>query len=1404
MKHYLRYRSIKKYSAVLLLFLWLKGINAIDAANPKKQTTTREQVIQKEKIAQKKHVPLTFRQLSTFDGLPTNEVQKVYQDKDGFIWLATRYGLCKYDGYEINIFTRQLDNPNSLSNNNILCLAEDHNHHLWIGTQDGLNVLDKKTGNIQRVPVPGIPNPIVACILVTSNNEIWLGLDEGLFKYSLESNEFIYLNRNNSNGILSDSPVKSLLEDSYGDIWIGTWSKGLFRYDSKKQTFVAYPQMNERNSAHVIYEDSKKNIWVGTWDAGLHLLKNPRDPEKVSWQTFRNNPADSLSLSDNIVYDICEDVNTGTLWIGTRSGLSILQDESHGRFINYKSTKSFYRIPSDEINSIMRDHENNLWIGSIGGGVFITHTEKMPFNTFTVDIPQVPSSAVRSLLVDHDNNIWIGIGTYGLVQYRRKSGTYHHQSQIPELKTMGYATIYDILQRKNGEILFASYGNGLYSYRKGEPCRQFTYANSSFIKEDRIISLYEDSLANCWIGTQTGLGVLLPDGNGFTFNDLIVGDKNLSQCYVKDIIEDQNHNIWLATINYGLIRLSGDFASMQHITCKNYCFEKQNISTNSVLCLHLDKFNRLWAGTENGGLFLYDKKTDSFIEKNPPHNILGDMVGSIEEDSEGNLWLGTNKGLIKLSFNTNADLDSFRIYTTIDGLQDNFFIPKSSFNHDGELFFGGYKGFIAFTPEEIKHTVVESPFFVTDIKIFNRSVAGMQKKERKKILTQMPPYTQQLTIPHKYNNFSIEFASLSYRNPEFTRYAYKLEGFDKNWQYTDSKRHFAYYNNLSPGNYTFLLKATSQNGIWNNEIQRIAVHVLPPFWLTWWAFTLYFIITLTIAYLIYLNMRNRIRLKNQLQLKQLEQEKAEELNQTKLQFFTNITHEFLTPLTIISASVDELKMTTPRTDDIFTVITQNITRLMRLFQQILEFRKAESGNLKLRVLYGNLSDFVRTKTESFRPLIKKKKLHLSVVSDPDNISGYFDPDKIDKILYNLLSNAAKYTPEDGFIQVNLSHKSNNRDYVLLSVKDNGCGISAEDQKNLFTRFYEGDYRRFNTTGTGIGLSLTKDLANLHYGDIHVESEPGKGCTFHVSFPIEKSYFNSYEIEKEAAVVDENIAKNPSNTINVDKNAQSKNKLQAPTLLVVEDNEELLQLMVRLLSKEYNILTAENGKEAIVIIENEPVELIISDIIMPEMDGIELCRFVKNTIEYSHIPIILLTAKNKEEDKAEAYESGADDFISKPFNLSVLYARIKNLLKNRERMAGDFKNQVFFELKDLNYTSIDQQFIQKAIECVYRHLDDVEFDQAQFVEEMGTSKSTLYNKLKSLTGLNTSAFIRNIRLKAACKIMEETQNIRISELAYRVGFNDPKYFSSCFKKEFNMPPSEYMERFVLKNESQEES
>ena len=591
------------------------------------------------------------------------------------------------------------------------------------------------------------------------------------------------------------------------------------------------------------------------------------------------------------------------------------------------------------------------------------------------------------------------------------------------------------------------------------------------------------------------------------------------------------------------------------------------------------------------------------------------------------------------------------------------------------------------------------------------------------------------------------------------------------------------------------MKATNENGEWSGYVRELTVVVLPPFWATWWAYLLYVIIVSVIGVSIYRTAKNRILLRNALRLREIEKAKAEELNHAKLQFFTNITHELLTPLTIISATVDELKTQAPSHNDLYTVMNSNIQRLIRLLQQILEFRKAETGNLKLRVSPGDIAAFVKNAAESFQPLVKKRKIHFSFLCDPESMIGYFDMDKLDKILYNLLSNAAKYNKEDGFIQVSLSYDETDKDFVLLKIKDNGKGISKEKQKNLFKRFYEGDYRKFNTIGTGIGLSLTKDLVELHGGTISVESEVDHGTEFMVRIPIERSYYDEEQIDDEAI----SLMQNPVNYEDTQEDADVETQevtIKANTILLVEDNGELLHLMTKLLSREYNVFTAQNGKEGIAVLEKEDVDLIVSDVMMPEMDGIEFCKYVKGHLEMSHIPMILLTAKNKEEDRAEAYEIGADAFISKPFNLTVLHARIRNLLKYKERMARDFKNQIVFEVKDLNYTSLDEDFIQRAIHCVNNHLEDPNFDQAQFADEMRTSKSTLYKKLKSLAGLNTSSFIRNVRLKAACRIMEEKgTNVRVSELAYAVGFNDPKYFSSCFKKEFDMLPSEYIERFI---------
>ena len=1341
---------------------------------------------------------LKFKQLSAPYALPTNEVQKVYQDKDGFMWFATRNGLCRHNGYETRVYKSNLYSPELLTNNSISALVDDNNYNLWIGTNEGLNVLDKKTGVIRKYLYPSIPNNVVSSICVTCDNTVWVGTDAGLCRYNPEKDIFESCGYDFGEGKVQYATIKSLVEDSEGDLWIGTWAQGLFRYSSSTGRVEAYPKVNEQNSSHVIYEDSRKNIWVGSWGYGLFRLEHPKDMERVSYVCYLHENGNDTSLSDNIVYDISEDIHTNSLWVGTRSGLSILELGNLESFINYKSGKSVYLLPTDEINSILRDNQDNMWLGTIGGGVLMTDTRRPLFNLHTLHIgdEDIPATSVRVLFADSDRNLWIGVGTYGLACQEYATGKlkmYTHIPEFSEIPTLSSLTT--VMQRKkNGELWFGIYNGGVLVYRKGEKVQNLTSENTDFIHSYSVSALYEDWEGNCWVGTRSGLGVRLANGTGYCFDKMQFTDSlTAGQIYVREIIRDTNNSYWVATSNLGLIHITGDVHHPSTLKFENFSLRNGKLKTNAAFCLHIDRFNRLWAGTEGGGLYMYDRNSNQFEEKNRQYSIPGDVILSIEEDKGGGLWLGTNSGLINLMVAAVGTDFSTRVYTAADGLQDNF-VVNASCSRDGELFFGGNKGYNSFSPDKMEISSRETNFLITDIKVFNHPFGSLPVNLQQEISPVMPTYTNQIKLPAKYNNFSIEFAALTYKNPELNRYAYRLVNFDRDWQYTDANRRFAYYNNLPSGTYTFQLKATNENGVWSGYIRELTVVVLPPFWATWWAFLLYAILTLGIIFFFYRMARNHMLLRNQLQLREMEKAKAEELNHAKLQFFTNITHELLTPLTIISATVDELKMQAPLHNDLYVVMNSNIQRLIRLLQQILEFRKAETGNLKLRVSLGDIAAFVKNEAESFHPLVKKRKIHFSILCVPESITGYFDTDKLDKILYNLLSNAAKYNKEGGFIQVTLLYDEN-KDFVLLKIKDNGKGISKDRQKTLFKRFYEGDYRKFNTIGTGVGLSLTKDLVELHEGTISVVSEVDAGTEFIVRIPIDRSYYRDEQIDDEVILPIQHTAA-LGEIMDDAEETEQENEAKAHSILVVEDNEELLQLMVKLLSREYNVFKAENGKEGVTILENEDIDLIVSDVMMPEMDGIEFCKYVKGNLEISHIPVILLTAKNKEEDRAEAYEVGADAFIAKPFNLAVLHARIRNLLKYKERMAHDFKNQLVFEVKDLNYTSLDEDFMQRAIDCVNSHLADSDFDQPRFAEEMLTSKSTLYKKLKSLTGLNTSGFIRNVRLKAACRIMEEKGNVvRISELAYAVGFSDPKYFSVCFKKEFGMLPSEYIERFL---------
>ncbi len=1347
---------------------------------------------------------LQFRQFSSSNGLPNDEVQNVYQDQEGYIWIGTRSGLYRYDGYNAKAYKFSLSDPNLLTSNNILCITSDELHQLWVGTNKGLNILNRVTGHIRKVILPGSSgNNLISCLLYRKNGEVWIGTDGGLYRHDPKTGHFGMLFNISGNSILPRCAIKSLIEDKQGDVWIGTWDNGLFRYSTQENRFIQYPQFNPRNSAQALCEDSYGRIWVGTWNVGLYCLENPREMSGLRWKYYDKKDFQK-NLPANFIYSLQEDTTTHTLWIGSSSGL-VIMDLQSGELTSYRAEEKQHHIPSNEVTSILQGRSGLMWISTLGGGVLCTDTHLKPFRNVTLEDKNendISMNGVRSFMVDAQNRIWAGAGTYGFIIYDPATQVTTTWQQMPEFSHIGWLpSVYAICQRRNGDICLGTFGGGILLYRQGERVQLVSaYNGQSYLADNDIYCFIEDEKGNLLIGTGRGLSLLNAQGEGISLNKYASFD--IERSIIQSITRSRDGNFWIGSTEHGIIRLEGDLSKPEelHFSCYNSYNKKQPVKgTQKVL---EDKKGRIWAASLEGGLFLYNAKKDVFEAVNARFNIPGERICSIEEDEEGCLWGSTNYGLVRIKAENVPTGFTVRIFNDADGLQSNFYIARSSYQHGNKLYFGSYKGFSYFDPKDINHNSTPTPVSITDIRIFNQPLASFPPEVREKISPEMPEYTSRITLSDDQNNFSIEFSGLSFDQSMKDLYAYKLEGYDHEWQQTDALQRFAYYNNLPSGTYTFRLKATNYSGVWYESPKTLTIIIRPPFWATWWAYSLYILLLAGGLYLAYRIVRNRTTQRNQLKLREMERDKIEELNHNKLQFFTNITHELLTPLTILSVMVDELKHSIPQGFTNYGVMKNNINRLIRLLQQILEFRKAESGNLKLRVSRGDIAAFVQREVESFYPLMKNKKLHLSLVCDPESILAYFDTDKLDKILYNLLSNAAKYNKENGFIQVNLSYGAD-KDHIIITVKDNGQGISPERQKSLFERFYEGDYRRFNTTGTGIGLSLTKDLVELHQGNISVESNLGKGTTFTINLPIDLSFFKEEEVDERPEETVQTEESHP--LLRSESKTEQPENLNAPTVLLVEDNEELLQLMSNLLGREYRILTAANGKEGIVILENEEVELIVSDIMMPEMDGIEFCKYTKGQIDYCHIPIILLTAKNKEEDRTEAYESGADAFISKPFHLSVLHARIRNLLKTKERTAKDFKKQLVFEVQELHYTSMDEDFLQRAVQCVHNHLDDSEFDQQQFVEEIGSSKSTLYKKLKSLTGLNTSAFIRNIRLKAACTIAESKPTIRISELAYAVGFNDPKYFSSCFKKEFGMLPSEYMERFIppTDNESKED-
>ena len=853
---------------------------------------------------------------------------------------------------------------------------------------------------------------------------------------------------------------------------------------------------------------------------------------------------------------------------------------------------------------------------------------------------------------------------------------------------------------------------------------------------------------------------------------------------ITGIGEGKDGTLWIGTRKQGVYNaIVSSNLTFEKKGLKNLTTQTDKLVSDNIGAICIDDNGLMWMGSQDGDVFTYDPRTKKVENLSNMFDMLKEGIFNIITDQLGHIWISTNKRVIEYDPKNGGIMD----YSTMDDVMVNSFMPNSYLKtRSGKILYGGNKGISVFTPyEHLSDNPRRIRTMVADVKI--DGVSSLLEKDNQRFNLR----SQTISFDAGDKNIEIDFSSLNYAFPDKIKYAYKMEGVDDDWVYVRGDRQFAFYNQLPKGKRTFYLKTTDTNGLWSNYIAEIQVSKEPAFYETWWAYMFYVVLVILSLYLFYRRMKRRLQLRHELKIAQIDREKSEELVQTKLRYFTNISHDLLTPLTIITCLIDDAEMTNGSRISQLSMIRSNVNKLRRLLQQILDFRKVESGNMKLSVSKSDIVSFIDDVCKvNFAPLIRKKSQTFTFSTEDKHLIAYFDRDKIDKIVSNLLSNACKYTSEGGEIKLIMkSYQNAEHTHLRIQVVDTGEGIAPDDLENIFERFYtanKGDESESN----GIGLSLTKDLVELHHGTIEVESELTKGSTFTVDFPIDKDSYQENELitgetsvnDKKAVMIFEHEDLDESGVV---EDAQTNDN----HLLLVEDNEELLYLMEKILSRQYHVLVAKNGLEALDIIKDNEIDIIISDVMMPEMDGLELCRNIKSNLETSHIPVILLTAKNTAEDRIECYNAGADGYISKPFELKILEARINNFIIHKKSKQEEFRTNVEVDIDSLETSSIDKDFLDKVVSVIKSNMAEGDFDVVQLADALAVSKSSLYRKMKIATGLSPIEFIRNIRLKHGSQLLKN-KSMSIAEVAYECGFSNPKYFATCFKEDFGVTPKEY--------------
>ena len=1335
---------------------------------------------------------LDFAKYTAQEGLSNSHVNAIGQDKYGFVWIATNNGLNRLDGLDIEVFHHYDGDSTTINSNTVYSVFTDRQGRIWFGTFAGLCRYDYEKGEFVRQMLPSQPNVVkyvpVRGITQTKNDDIWLATSGGgLAHISARNHEVAYFRHDDiyPTSIAADY-LHTITTDDDDNIWIGTESKGISIFNPKTNRCRNINKSTGHIASDVItsiYKSRDGRIWIGTYEGGVSVY----DPKDDSFTLHK------LTEQGASVYGISED-NHGRIWIGTQGdGLFMYDGQT---FSNYSNTiGNVSNLIGDNIHTLYTDKDGHLWLSIFQGGVNmlrpaplfggISHSNHKPNEGMS-------HKSVLSICPYTKETVYIGTDGDGINIWNTVNNQVQHiRAGERGLKSNNIRAIY---KDHDGKIWIGTYLKGLQLYDPQKmTCTGFENIpdDTTSLSNNDVACITEDLLGNIWIGTNGG-GVNLMDKQtgkfkAFTHSNGPNSDHSIINDHITSLYVDHHGYLWISTF-WGISRMDPSNKTIRNINLAD--------RHNTYFCFLEDSKQRFWAGSTNG-LKLININDGSFQSFTTDDGLPNNVINGISEDSHGNLWLSTDYGICKFNYDNMSAIN----YYTEDGLFSNEFMHNSlATDSDGEMYFGSVEGVTKFHPDKISMESHPPRITISDLLVFNKKVTPGDSRQ---ILQKSITETDAISLKWQDNSFTIVYKAIDFAHPQKIQYAARMTGFDGEWHYYTYKQTSVSYTNLDAGQYTFEVKASTDGKTWSEPI-ALKVSVIAPPWRRWWAILLYITAIVIATNMLWRYYKRTEHEKQRIKIQYIKQQNDIELNKTRLQLFTNISHEIRTPLTLLISPLAQMMESgqyDTETKRTLSLMHRNAQRLLRIVNQVMDLRKFDNGRVMFAPVKGDIVNFAHEVYENFLQLAAANSITLSFDSDIQEYPAYFDPEILDKALYNLLSNAIKFTPPQGKVEVRIRRA--NPDYeqqpykgdIIIIVEDNGRGIAPENINKIFDRYFQGDTSPMQQ-GTGIGLWLTKKYINLHNGSIDVSSELGKGSIFTITLSDGESFkditkgSSTYQHQRAGAFLDydgpmpQTDDDAPSTTL--------EDPASRPTLLVVEDNDDIRQYLSNELSKKYNVKTAKDGMEGLEQAKATPPDLVITDIAMPRMTGTELCRKLKTDIDTCHIPVIMLTAKSTELQRIEGLETGADSYITKPFNPRHLRVRIEKLLELRKTLREKFRSDIGFDVMQTAVTSTDRDLLKKVTEVIQKRISDTSLSVETLAEDVALSRGHLQRKLKNLTGQNPNEFIRIIRLKYAAEILVKRPELSIAEVADMVGFNSQSYFSTAFTKQFNTSPSQYKE------------